>query len=204
MKAMKKPGRALVHGLILTLAVFLTMGAAAAQADNPLDDVKGLIKEVQGILQTNSNKPQRLELIEKVTARRLDYREMAKRSLDSTWACLNRSQQTEFTKVFSQLLKAHYAQHLDDFAKTRVVYLGETDKAATSEVSIQVIRPNDKIPVKFCLLHEPQGWMIYDMVIDGVSMVDNFHAQFAAMIQQRSYGELVRCMKDRLKGECGG
>jgi phospholipid transport system substrate-binding protein len=201
---MEKPGRVLVRGLILALAVFLTMGAAAAQAAEPLENVKGLIKEVQGILQTKSEKPQRLALIEKVTARRLDYREMAKRSLDPAWAGLSRSQQDEFVKIFSQLLKAHYAQHLDDFAKTKVDYQGETTKANTSEVRIQIIRPNDKIPVKFCLLHEPQGWMICDLVIEGVSLVDNFHTQFAAMIHQSSYGSLVRCMKDKLKAECGG
>ena len=46
--------------------------------------------------------------------------------------------------------------------------------------------------------------MIYDMVIDGVSMVDNFRTQFAAIIQECPYGELVHCMKDRLKAESGG
>jgi phospholipid transport system substrate-binding protein len=169
-----------------------------------MEGVKGLIEEVQTILKNHPQKAERLGLVEKATVRHLDFREMAKRSLESTWTGLNRGQQDEFVRVFTELLKAHYANHLDDFAKTRVEYQGETNKSDRSEVRIMVLRPNDKIPVNFRLLHEPQGWMIYDMVIEGVSMVDNFRTQFAAMIQECSYGELVRCLKDRLKAECKG
>ncbi len=200
----KQSGGMLGLGLILALSVNLIFWVPAVRAGGPQEEVKGLIEEVQTILKTKSEKAQRLELVEKAAAKHLDFREMAKRSLESTWTSLNRGQQDEFVKVFSELLKAHYANHLDDFAKTKVDYQGETNKAETSEVRILVIRPNDKIPVNFRLRHEPQGWMIVDMTIEGVSMVDNFRTQFAAMIQECSYGELVRCMKDRLKAECKG
>ena len=129
---------------------------------------------------------------------------MAKRSLQSTWTGLNRSQQDDFVRIFSGLLQASYANHLDEFAKTKVEYQCETNKAQESEVGILVLRPNDKIPVNFRLLHHPEGWKIYDMVIDGVSLVENFRTQFAAMIQECSYGELVRCLKEKLASEHHG
>jgi phospholipid transport system substrate-binding protein len=204
MKADKKSGGLWGWGLILALAVNFIIRVPIARAEGPMDGVKGLIEEVQTILKNHPQKSQRVELVEKAAARHLDFREMSKRSLESTWTGLNRGQQDEFVRVFSELLKAHYANHLDDFAKTRVDYQGETNKAEAGEVRILVIRPNDKIPVNFRLLHEPQGWMIYDMVIEGVSMVDNFRSQFGAMIQECSYGELVRCLKDKLKAECKG
>lgn len=204
MTADKKSGSLWGWGLILSLAVNLIIWVPMAQAEGPMEGVKGLIEEVQTILKNHPQKSQRVELVEKAAARHLDFREMAKRSLESTWTGLNRGQQDEFVQVFSELLKAHYANHLDDFAKTRVDYQGETNKAGAGEVRILVIRPNDKIPVNFRLLHEPQGWIIYDMVIEGVSMVDNFRTQFGAMIQECSYGELVRCLKYKLKAECKG
>jgi len=204
MESAKKSGSIWGWGLILALAVNLLIWAPRARAEGPMEGVKGLIEEVQTILKNNPQKAQRVDLVEKATAKHLDFREMAKRSLESTWNGLNRGQQDEFVRVFSELLKASYANHLDDFAKTTVAYQGETNKGDSSEVCILVIRPNDKIPVNFRLLHEAQGWMIYDMVIEGVSMVDNFRTQFAAMIQECSYGELVRCMKDKLKAECKG
>jgi phospholipid transport system substrate-binding protein len=134
----------------------------------------------------------------------LDFREIAQRSLQSTWAGLNRSQQDEFIEIFSKLMKAHIAKYLDDFAKNKVEYQGETINSEASEVRILVVRPNGKIPVKFLLLHKNPGWMIYDLNIDGVSMASNFRTQFGTMIRMSSYNELLRVMKDRLKAESGG
>ncbi len=203
METLKKATGVWWQILILCLMI-LVLWAPGAQAAGPLEDVKGLIEEVQAILQTHSDKSQRLQLIEKAADRHLDFREIAQRSLDSSWSNLNSAQQDEFVQVFSQLLKGFYANHLDDFAKTKVDYQGETRKADNSEVRILVIRPNEKIPVNFRLLQEPQGWMIYDMVIDKVSLVENFHNQFSQVIRDRSYAELLRSMKSRLKGEKGG
>jgi phospholipid transport system substrate-binding protein len=204
MNALSKPKRVLFHGLILALAVNLTMCLPGAWAADPMEGIKSLIEEVQTVCKTMPQKNQRLELIEKATARHVDFREMAKRSLGACWITLKQSQQDDFVKVFSGLLKASYANHLDDFAKTKVDYQGESKKADGCEVRIIVLRPNDKIPVNFRLVQGPQGWMIYDMVIDGVSLVDNFRTQFAAMIKECSYGELVTRLKERLEAERRG
>jgi phospholipid transport system substrate-binding protein len=204
MNALSKPKRVLCHGLILALVVNLSLCLPGAWAAGPTEGIKGLIEEVQTVLKTMPQKNQRLDLIEKATARHVDFREMARRSLGGCWITLKQSQQDDFVKVFSELLKASYANHLDDFAKTKVEYLGETNKSDGCEVRILVLRPNDKIPVNFRLVQGPQGWMIYDMVIDGVSLVDNFSTQFAAMIKECSYGELVSRLKERLKAECRG
>ncbi len=198
-----KPGSMLGWGLILALAANLIIGASAAQAAGALEDVKSLITEVQTILQTHTQKSERLDLVEKVTAKHLDFREMAQRCLGSTWSTLSGGQKSEFVQLFGDLLKAHYANHLDDFAKTTVNYQGETCDGDSSEVSIVVIRPNDRIPVSFRLLKKPQGWMIYDLNIDGVSMVSNFRSQFSRALQVGSYQGLVARLKAHL-AECKG
>ena len=88
-------------------------------------------------------------------------------------------------------MKAHYARHLDDFAKTKVEFPGESCNADSSEVRIVVVRPNDRIPVNFRLLQKPRDWMIYDMVIEGVSMVNNFRTQFSHAMSLSSYQGLL-------------
>jgi len=112
MKPDKKSGGIWGWSLILALAVNLLIWVPMARAEGPMEGVKGLIEEVQTILKNNPQKTQRADLVEKATARHLDFREMAKRSLESTWGRLNRGQQDEFVQVFSELLKAHYANHL--------------------------------------------------------------------------------------------
>ncbi len=195
----KKPGSMLGWGFILTLAVNLIIWAPAAQAGGPLDDVKSLITEVQTVLQSHPDKSERLALIEKITAQHLDFGEMAKRCLGSTWNTLSGNQKNEFIQLFGELLKAHYSNHLDDFAKAKVTYQGETCGGEGAEVRMTIIRPNDKIPVSFRLLQKPEGWMIYDMNIEGVSMVSNFRTQFSQALLTGSYQGLVARLKAHLK-----
>ncbi|MCL4502317.1 MAG: ABC transporter substrate-binding protein [Deltaproteobacteria bacterium] len=191
-------------GLILALAVNLSIWVPAAKAASPLEDVKSLITEVQTTLQTHSGKTERLALIEKITAKHLDYEEMSKRCLGSTWDTLNGNEKKEFIHLFSELLKAHYANHLDEFAKTKITYQGETSSAEGSEVRITVVRPNDRIPVSFRLLQKPEGWLIYDMNIEGVSMVSNFRTQFKQALSTGSYQGLVARLKAHLKAVSRG
>jgi phospholipid transport system substrate-binding protein len=199
-----KPFNLLGWSLALALAVQLVSGAPAALAAGPLADVKGLIEQIQTILQKNAEKSKRLDLIEKVTAKHLDFREMSQRCLGPTWATLSAGQQQEFVQLFSQLVKASYANHLDGFVKAKVDYQGESCDAQGGEVRLVIIRPNDRIPVKLNLLNKPEGWRIYDLCIEGVSMVNNYRQQFAKVIRSTSYQGLVGCLKAKVKAECLG
>lgn len=200
MEAIRKPGRLLALALII-LGAHLLMGASPTRAASPMENIKGLIEEVQTILQTKMDKGQRLDLIEKATAKHLDFREMAQRCLGATWTSLSQAQKDEFVQLFSQLLKVSYANHLDEFVKAKVNYLGESCDGSCSEVHIVVLRANDRIPVNFHLLQQPGGWMIYDLNIEGVSMVSNYRSQFERAIRAISYQGLLGRLKSKLKEE---
>ncbi|MHB8067752.1 MAG: MlaC/ttg2D family ABC transporter substrate-binding protein [Desulfobaccales bacterium] len=186
-------------GLIMALAIFLTMGAPGVRAAGPQEDIKNLIEEVQTILQTKKDKPTRLRLIEQSALRRLDYQEMSRHCLDKTWGTINQAQRSEFIRLFTQLLRASHADKLDDFAKCTVTYQGETQNGDAAEVRILVVRTNDKIPVKFQLLKKPQGWMIHDLVIEDVSLVENLRTEFDRIIRSSSFSALLKCMQLKLQ-----
>lgn len=200
-------GRYGLRVFILTLAVTLMLGGAGALAAGAGDDVKSLITEVLGILnnpalQGPDHRTRKVDLVEQAAARRFDYREMAKRCLGETWDALNQGQQDEFVKNFSGLLKASFACRLDEFTKAGVTYQPEILKPDGAEVPIVILRPNDKIPVSFRMLKEPQGWMIYDLVIEGVSLADNYRSQFARIIEGGSFKDLLKVLQDRMAEEC--
>jgi phospholipid transport system substrate-binding protein len=197
----KNPGSLPGWGLILALAVNLTMWVPGARAAGPLEDVKSLIEQVQTVLQGNSQKGRRLELIEKLAARHLDFQEIAQRCLGSTWGTLSADQQSEFVRLISRLLMASYAHHLDDSVKAKVNYLGESSDGNHAEVRLVVIRPDDRMPVNFRLLQKPEGWMIYDLNIEGESMVSKYRRKFQRAIQFISYQGLVGRLKEKLKAE---
>jgi phospholipid transport system substrate-binding protein len=192
---------------LLSLTILGLMGGSAAGAEGPTASVKSLINEVLTILtnptlQGAAHRAAKADLVEKATARHFDYREMAKRSLGKTWNSLNQGQQDEFVKNFSGLLKASYACRLDEFTKAKVSYQPEKSKSDYTEVPIVILRPNDKIPVTFRMLKEPQGWMIYDLVIEGVSLADNYKAQFSRIIQGSSFQSLLKVLQAKMREEC--
>ena len=200
-------GRYGLRAFILTLAVTLMLGGAGALAAGAGDDVKSLITEVLGILnnpalQGPDHRTRKVDLVEQAAARRFDYREMAKRCLGETWDALNQGQQDEFVKNFSGLLKASFACRLDEFTKAGVTYQPEILKPDGAEVPIVILRPNDKIPVSFRMLKEPQGWMIYDLVIEGVSLADNYRSQFSRVIEGSSFQNLLKVLQAKMAEEC--
>lgn len=198
------------HGLrvfFLILVLSCIMGGSAALAAGPTDEIKSLINEVQAILdnpalQAPDQRARKVDLVEQAAARHFNYRAMAQRCLPETWNSLDRGQQDEFVKNFSGLLKASFACRLDEFTKARVTYQPEIRKPDHAEVPIIILRPNDKIPVSFRMLKDPQGWMIYDLLIEGVSLADNYKAQFARVIQGGSFKDLLKVLQDRMAAEC--
>jgi phospholipid transport system substrate-binding protein len=196
-----------VRVVLLTLVFSLVMGGAGALAAGPGDDIKNLINEVLGILhdpalQGANHRAKKVDLVEKAAARHFNYREMAKHCLGETWPTLNQGQQDEFVKNFSGLLKASFACRLDEFTKAGVNYQPEILKRDHAEVPIVILRPNDKIPVSFRMLKEPQGWMIYDLLIEGVSLADNYRGQFSRIIAGSSFQNLLKVLQARMAEEC--
>jgi phospholipid transport system substrate-binding protein len=172
-----------------------------------MDMVKGLVEEVTQILhdpalQAKSQQRQRAERVERVADRCLDYQAMAQASLGDTWGTLKGAQRDEFVRLFRGLLRASYACRLDEFAKAKVAYGEEKNQGQTAQAPIVIQRPNDKIPVTFLLHQQSEAWKVYDLVIDGVSVVQNYRAEFARMIQGASYPALVKALEHRLKAEC--
>ena len=203
MKTKKRLRATVPPWLALALALSLCVGISQVFAKSPTEDVKAIIDEVMAILhnpayQAAGQKIARLRLIEKSALRRLDYQEMSKRCLEQTWNTISPAQRAEFIRLFTELLKTSYADKLDDFAKSKVSYQGETIKGDNAEVRILVLRTNDKIPVRFKLLKSHQGWMIYDLNVEDVSLVGNLRSEFGRIIQSSSFAALMKCLRLKL------
>jgi phospholipid transport system substrate-binding protein len=188
------------------LALSVSLYAPQAWAQTAGNEVKSVIDEVMVILHNSSlsgatQQNQRTALVEKATSRLFDYREMAKRCLGETWDTLKKNQQEEFVGLFSRLLRTSYARRLNEIRNAKVVYQPEIVKPEYTEVSIVILRPNDRIPVSFRLLKEAVGWRVYDVIIEGVSIVSNLQSQFARVIQGSSYQGLRQSLQARVQAD---
>ncbi len=173
----------------------------------PTDDVKGTIDRVIKIVTDPGLKPQaktkeRRAEIRKTVGERFNFGEMARRSLATHWRELTPAEQENFTDVFTDLLEKSYVDTIENFSDEKILYLGEQIDGDTATVKTKVVtKKGVEIPIDYRLLSRNGKWEVYDVVIEGVSLINNYRVQFNKIIRSKSYPELVRLMKVKLEGE---
>jgi phospholipid transport system substrate-binding protein len=201
----------LLNKTFVLLTIFtLALAVPAAMAAAPTEVAKQVIGKTLEILNDPNlagpaQKSHRHQLVKQQVDRHFDYREMAKRSLGPTWNKISSGQQDEFVRLFAELLEASYADKIDRYVKhVRIDYTGESLDGEYAEVRTVVVRPNDRIPLNYRLLNESGTWMVYDVVIEGVSLVSNYRSQFSRIISESSYAELVKRLRTKVNEQRGG
>lgn len=178
---------------------FLSLTSLALAAE-PMEVMKGTIDEVIRILKDPTlreprKKEERRVLLEKAIVGRFDFTEMAKRSLAAHWRERTPAEQKEFAELFGKLLESSYIGKIEAYTDEKVVYTNEILDGDFAEVKTKVVTKKVEIPIDYRLFKNGSDWKVYDVVIDGVSLVNNYRNQFNKVIRNSSYEELVKKMK---------
>jgi phospholipid transport system substrate-binding protein len=191
----------LMKTVIFGVALLLIMGASGAWAQNsPMQVVKHVIEKALDILSNPAYaKQQRRQMVKGIVDPHFDYREMAKLSLGQTWHSISAGQRDEFVRLFADLLEASYSDKIEKYAqRVKIDYIGEIPMGNRAEVRTVVVKPNDRIPLNYRLINEDGTWKVYDVMIEGVSLVSNYRSQFRRIIHQSSYADLVRRLQTKV------
>ena len=191
---------------VIGLVVALLWGGVAL-AGPPTDAMKGTIDEVLRIIRDKELKQpakadERRTLLEKVVADRFDYQEMSRRSLGAPWNTLSDKEKDEFVGLFRTLLTNSYAEKVETYSGEGVQYLNERTEKEFAEVWTKILSGKTEIPLDYRLINHGTDWRVYDVVVDGVSLVSNYRGQFTKIIRSSSYQDLVdqlRKKSDKLK-----
>ena len=188
--------RTVIFGLTLNLIV----GVTGAWAGPPTEIARQVIERALEALNDPSIRGEaRRQKVKRIVDPYFDYQEMAKRSLGPTWGKLSAGQRQEFVQLFAQLLEASYSDKIEKYAqRVKIDYTGEMLEDGYAEVRTVVVRTNDRIPLNYRLLNEGGNWKVYDVVIEGVSLVSNYRSQFSRIIHESSYAELLRRLKTKV------
>lgn len=190
---------------VLVVWIGLTLSPAFAGA--PTDSMKTTIDEVLRIVQEKELKQpgkseERRQLLEKVVSARFDYTEMSKRALGAPWNQLTDQQKQEFVDLFRTLLTNSYADKIETYSGEGVQYLNERMEKEYAEVRTKVLTGKTEIPLDYRLMNKTDDWRVYDVVVDGVSLVNNYRGQFTKILRASSYSDLVdqlRKKSDKLR-----
>jgi phospholipid transport system substrate-binding protein len=174
----------------------------AVESGSATEAIKETIDQVLVILGDEKFKqPEHIDegraALEKVIAQRFDYEEMGKRTLGREWKKLNPGQQKEFIELFQQFLSNTYAGNVDGFTGEQVEYIKERRKGKFAEVQTKVISKKLTIPLDYRLLKNSNSWRVYNVIIDGVSLVKNFRGQFSRIIKGTGFEGLLDKLRSK-------
>jgi phospholipid transport system substrate-binding protein len=140
----------------------------------------------------------RAQAIRKIIERNFDFTLMAKDSLGPTYESLNSGQRQEFTQTFSYLFQDSYTRLVLNFLKKENIQYGrELPDGDKARVDTSIVRTNENIPVTYLIHQAPQGWILYDVTVDGVSILQNYKTQFAQVIRTKSFAFLLNKMQEQ-------
>ncbi len=185
------------------LVLLVSMGSVVGLAElTPTSSVKSTIDEVLAVLsdkamKTPEKQTERRAKLEEIIGGRFDYEEMAKRTLPTQWKSLKTEQQKEFVSLFQQFLANSYVGNVDGYSGEQIEYGKERLKGDFAEVQTKVVSPKVQIPLDYRLLKKDGEWRVYDVVIDGVSLMKNYRGQFARIIDSDSFETLLEKLRTK-------
>jgi phospholipid transport system substrate-binding protein len=186
---------------LILLPIWLTPGSAAGGV--PTDQIKSTVDKALVVLRDPRFKPtvktkERREQLKQILFARFDFTEMAKRSLGANWRRRTAKEQEEFVRLFTDLLERAYSDTIESYTDEKIVYVGERLDGDFADVNSKIFTTKgEEFSLNYRAHFVGGEWRVYDVVVENISMVNNYRSQFNRVISNASYEELVRRLKDK-------
>jgi phospholipid transport system substrate-binding protein len=191
---------------IVTIALLLLpgwLGAGAAAGGVPTDQIRTTVDRAILVLKDPRFKAaaktkERRAQLKQILFARFDFTEMARRALGSHWRRRTPQEQEEFVRLFTELLERAYADTIESYTDEKIVYVGEKQDGEYAEVNSKILtNKGQEFTIDYKTHVVASEWKVYDVVVENISMVNNFRSQFNRVISNASYEELVRRLKEK-------
>jgi phospholipid transport system substrate-binding protein len=188
---------------LAVLLPFVLAGPRQAWAGAPTDQLRAQIDRAVKILEDpelkrDGRQRERRAAVRQVANDIFDFSETAKRSLARHWAPRTQAEREEFVSLFSDLLERSYIGKIELYGGEKIQYLGESIEGESAVVRTKLLtKQGTEIPVDYRMLRRGDRWLVYDVVIEGVSLISNYRTQFNKIITTSSYEELIKKMKSK-------
>ena len=191
----------------ILLLMTTTVAPAAAAATTPVQELRTRVDRavqvlsdpaLKGPAQTNDRRAR----VRKIADEIFDYGEMSKRALGVHWQQMPAAERERFVRLFSDVLDRAYFEKIDSYSGEKVRYLDAKVDADQATVPTRVTtEKGTDIPVEY-RMHRDQGrWLVHDVIIEGVSLVNNYRSQFDRIIRTASVGELLKRLETQAAGQ---
>lgn len=175
-------------------------GGPMEQVNKTTDKILAIVTDPE--LKDESRAQERKRLIRKAVDERFDWEELSRRALGRHWARRTEEERQTFVVLFGELLERTYLDRVEGYSGEKVLYVGETVDGEYAVVETRfVTAQRTEIPVLYRMRRKQDEWMVYDIVVEGVSLVANYRSQFQSILARQPYEELVRILKEKIEEE---
>ena len=193
-----------ITGIIVIFAILIVLPFqtyAATPKETVEDGVNNVLKTLGDPDFKAKPKDEQIAVVGAEIDKIFDFKELSRRTLGKHWKKMSAEQQTEFVKLFRELLQGVYADRLLAYSDQKVIFDKEIPlKKGRAEVQ-SYLQTSDgkKIPLFYRLTDKSGSWKVYDVIIEGVSMVKNYRTQFRQIIAKDSPDKLLEILRDKVK-----
>jgi phospholipid transport system substrate-binding protein len=186
----------------LSFSIFL-LSALPGYANGPLETVRQEIKKVLDVLGDSSlNNEVKKEKLRTFYGQMFDEVEFSKRALGGNWRKLNPAQQQEFVRLFRGLLEKAYIDKLLAYTDEKILFGREITLASNrAQIQTKVITSSREIPIDYRVIRKDGMWKIYDVVVENVSLVQNYRSQFRSILAKNTPDQLLELLRKKVKGK---
>ena len=189
---------------VIGISLFLILGAGkTVQASGITEGLKATIDQVIGVVtdpQYKNDRPTRRAKMKDIIFPKFNVLEMGKRSLGKKyWKQISPEERKAFVGLFGKLLENSYANKLENYSDEKINYIDEIVKGRYAMVKTEVVRKNGTVNVDYKLLEKMNEWRVYDIVVEGVSLIKNYRSQFRKIIHNDSFDALMDKLNTKVK-----
>jgi len=188
---------------LVSILMFL-LSSVPAHAGVPLDTVRVEVNKVLDVLRDPALKSESAKEIKKERLRSI-YKDMfneaefSRRTLARNWSLLNPDQQKEFTHLFEQVLEKSYVDKILDYTNEKIEFYKEEMKSDTqAEVQTKIITSSKEIPIFYRMILKDGKWKVYDVVVENVSLVQNYRTQFNDILSKNTPEQLLEILRKKV------
>jgi len=190
--------------VLLGLSVLtLFISPLQAKAGLPLDTIKEHVNSVLDVLrdpalQSEANKEAKEQKIESIANQMFDYVALSRLTLGLSWKEFNREQQKEFVSLYRSILKKAYMDKILAYTDEKVVFDKEMMLSENkAEVQTRIITKSADIPISYRVYLKNGQWRVYDVIVEGISLVQNYRTQFREILANNPPEEVLKILREK-------
>jgi phospholipid transport system substrate-binding protein len=177
------------------------LAAAAVYADTtPTEDVRSSVEAVIALLRDDQlDRDSRRDRMREVIDKRFDFRAMSQRTLATNWKKASDAEKQKFTELFAELIQNSYVSKIESYTNETVEYPAEKKNGRKAVVNTLIITSSAEIPVNYKVYQKDGTWLVYDVIIEGVSLISNYRSSYQEIVKKDGFDGLLAKMEEKIR-----